>query len=90
MAQFNFTTREDYLTFRADWRARYKVQVQLIRQTKRDLVGAHRSGNWTQASALQSRLHYQRRDANRLMLELAAAKEHKNNLLAAAETALAA
>ena len=71
MTNFTFTTREEYLAYRAAWRASYKAQSQLIRDLRRELKAADSS----EQPRLQSRLHYARVEANRMNLELAAAKK---------------
>lgn len=60
-----FDSRETYLAWRNAWRAEYKQQSQLIRDTKKMIREAHRSGG--EAGPLQSTLHYQRLQANALM-----------------------
>lgn len=80
MAQFTFNSRETYIAYRADWRARYKALTQLIRQNKRDQVANRGNDN----SSNQSALHYLRVRANYMMVELRDAKEFKNQQLAAA------
>ena len=71
---FSFTTRETYIAYRADWRAKYKALSQEIRDLKRTM--ATMKGEDT--SDEQSKLHYLRVRANNMMLELTAAKEFKN------------
>lgn len=71
MTNFTFTTREEYLAYRAAWRASYKAQSQLIRDLRRELKAA----DSLEQPRLQSRLHYARVEANRMNLELAAAKK---------------
>ncbi len=71
MTNFTFTTREEYLAYRAEWRANYKAQSQLIRDKRRELKLAE----WDEQPRLQSRLHYARAQANQMNLELAAAKK---------------
>lgn len=71
MTNMTFTTREEYLAYRAEWRARYKAQSQLIRDLRRELKAADSSEH----PRLQSRLHYARVEANRMNLELAEAKK---------------
>jgi hypothetical protein len=71
MTNFTFTTREEYLAYRAEWRANYKAQSQLIRDMRRDVKLAESD----EQPRLQSRLHYARVKANQMNLELAAAKK---------------
>ena len=80
---FNFDSRETYLAYRDDWRSQYRVISEEIRQTKRDIVTSRSKGFSNNVSSLQSDLHYSRLTANRLMQELEAAKEFKNEQLAA-------
>lgn len=63
----NFTTRDEYLAFRTQWRAEYKAISQEIRDLKRNIREAYRAGNWDSASSLQSTLSYTRRRANQYM-----------------------
>jgi hypothetical protein len=83
---FTFTTREEYLAYRADWRAQYKELTLEIRANKRE----QRENKGNDNSGLQSQLHRLRVRANQLMLERTAATEFKNNQLAAASVATAA
>jgi hypothetical protein len=80
---FTFTTREEYLAYCADWRAKYKALALEIRANKRD------QRTVSDTSTLQSRLHYLRIQANDMMQERAAATEFKNQQIAAL-TAIAA
>ena len=75
---FTFTTRDEYLAYRADWRAKYKALTLEIRANK----AAQRANKGDNAD-LQSALHYLRVRANKMMLERTAATEFKNNQLAA-------
>jgi len=79
MTNFTFTTREEYLAYRADWRARYKAQSEKIRAVKRQLA----SLKGQDTSYVQSSLYLLRRTANEMMVELTEAKEFKNAQLAA-------
>lgn len=85
MAHFTFTDRATWLAFRADWRARYKAQSEEIRLIKREMASRKGLDN----SSLQSNLHYLRRRANQMMVELNEAKEFKAQQFAA-RAALAA
>ena len=80
---FTFSTRDEYLAYRAEWRAKYKVLSEEIRANKREQTANRGNDN----SDLQSRLHYLRVRANKMMLELEAAKEFKNTQLAACQQA---
>jgi hypothetical protein len=75
---FTFTTRDEYLAYRTDWRAKYKALTLEIRANK----AAQRANKGDNAD-LQSALHYLRVRANKMMLERTAATEFKNNQLAA-------
>lgn len=83
MTNFDFNSRETYLAYRADWKVRYRMISEEIRQTKRSIMEAHKAGFENCASGYQSALHYERQTANQLMLELAAAKQFKNDQLVA-------
>ena len=74
---------------RADWRARYSVISEQIRQTKATIREARAKGYTNNVSGLQSDLAYERKQANKLMLELAEAKEFKNAQLAERQQAAA-
>ena len=80
---FTFTTRETYLAYRADWRAKYKVLSQEIRDLKRQMF----TTKGLDVSEEQSKLYYLRVRANKMMLELEAAKEFKNAQLAISQQA---
>ena len=82
---FTFTTRDEYLAYRAEWRAKYRAITLEIRANK-----AAQRANKGDNAELQSALHYLRVRANKLMLERTAATEFKNNQLAAASAAAAA
>lgn len=85
------TDRLSWVAFRADWRARYKLASQDIRDVKR-VVAHHRAkrrefgmeadDHRRMADSHQSGLWRLRRDANALMQELDAAKELKAKTMA--------
>lgn len=77
---YNFTNRDEYLAYRAAWRAQYKALTLEIRANKRE----QRSTSGEATSSLQSKLHYLRIQANRLMMERTGATEFKNQQLASA------
>lgn len=89
MTTFTFNSRETYIAYRADWRARYSVISEQIRQTKRTIVESRSKGFTNNVSGLQSDLASERRQANALMVELAEAKEFKNQQIAALTAAAA-
>ena len=76
--EFNFTTRDEYLAYRTDWRAKYRTLTLEIRANKAKQA-ANKGGD---NSDLQSALHYLRVRANKMMLERTAATEFKNVQLA--------
>lgn len=80
---FDFNSRETYLAYRADWKVRYRVASQDIRDTKAAIREANALGYHNSASGHQSTLVAERKAANELMKELAEAKEFKNQQLAA-------
>jgi len=80
MTQFSFNDRESYLAYRADWRAQYKALTLEIRANKRE----QRSETGEATSSLQSKLHYLRLTARRLMAERTAATKFKNEQMVAA------
>lgn len=89
MTTFSFTTRDEYLAYREDWRSIYRVISEQIRQTKATIREAQSKGFENNVSSLQRELHYERRQANKLMMELEAAKEFKNAQLASRQQAAA-
>lgn len=86
MTTFTFSDRDTWLAYRAEWKAKYRNQSDLIRGIKREL---REEVMQERASNLQSQLHYARIKANELMKELNAAKEFKAQQFAA-KAALAA
>jgi hypothetical protein len=83
MTNFTFDSRETYLAYRQDWKARYKAASDDIRATKKNLQHYYKEGNYDEASYMQSKLHFQRVFANKLMVQLTEAKAFKNEQLAA-------
>lgn len=77
---FTFTTREEYLAYRAEWRAKYKEITLKIRSLKKEHLAEQRAGKGGYAGF---HLRQTRALANQMMLELEAAKEFKNAQLAA-------
>jgi len=77
---FEFNSRETYIAYRADWKARYMKASRNIRALKRDMVENRGGDN----SDHQRNLHYIRITANDLMIELTEAKAFKNEQLRAA------
>lgn len=77
---YNFSDRETYLAYRADWRAQYKALTLAIRANKQE----QRSTSGEATSSLQSKLHYLRLQARRLMVERTGATAYKNKMMAAA------
>jgi hypothetical protein len=73
--EINFTNRETYLAWRANWRAIYKAQSEEIRQNKRDIKAAYANQKFDRASSLQQELCFNRRLATRMMDTLEEAKE---------------
>lgn len=76
---FTFTTREEYLAYRSEWRTKYKEITQRIRSLKKEHLEEQRAGK---GGYVGSRLRQTRREAHQMMLELEAAKEFKNAQLA--------
>lgn len=77
---FEFNSRETYIAYRADWKARYKAISNAIRTNKQ---AQRNSTSNDEVGILQSRLHYMRVDATQMMAELAEAKAFKNEQLRA-------
>lgn len=78
---FTFNSRDTYVAYRADWRARYKKLTLEIRANK---AAQRASKSSDEVAGLQSELHYLRIQANRMMVELCEAKEFKNKQMAEA------
>lgn len=78
---FTFSTRDEYLAYRADWRAKYRALTLEIRANK---AAQRTSKSNDEVASLQSELHYLRVRANKMMLERTAATEFKNQQLASA------
>jgi hypothetical protein len=72
--EINFTNRETYITWRANWRAAYKELSAEIRQGKLALSNAFRS-NDPKAGGIQSELSFNRKMAARMMETRMEAKE---------------
>ena len=73
--EINFTNRETYLAWRANWREIYKEQAEDIRNTKQLITKAYAENNQARASSLQSTLASERKIARRLMETLQEAKQ---------------
>ena len=103
MSTITIADRASWLAYRADWRLRYAKASESVRKTKqtmRDAV-ARRRGGASQAEinkidhsimpSCQADREMHRACARRLMLELDAAKEQRDEILEAAKkTAIAA
>ena len=94
MPSIDFTTRESYVAYRAEWRLQYREASEAVRQAKRDLVAAHAERRAAQTdkererigdeqSSLQYHLHMRRVSARDMMVQLGKAKERKDALMAA-------
>ena len=70
--EINFTNRETYIAWRAQWRTAYKEISETIRSLKKQIATA---GNSEKASNLQRELHFERRLASRMMETRMEAKE---------------
>jgi hypothetical protein len=82
---FTFTTRDEYLAYRAEWRAKYRevtLEIRANKQEQRDNRGGDNAD-------LQAALYRLRVRANKMMSERTAATEFKNNQLAALAAAAA-
>ena len=75
---FTFSTRDEYLAYRANWRKQYREISDRIRANKREQA-ANKGGD---NSLLQMNLHALRGTARNLMKERTAATEFKNAQLA--------
>lgn len=78
---FTFDSRDTYVAYRADWRAKYRALTLEIRANK---AAQRNSKSNDEVAGLQSELHYLRRQANELMKERTAATEFKNQQMAQA------
>jgi len=72
--ELNFTNRETYLAWRANWRAAYKELSAEIRTGRGELANTFRE-NSQKAYGIQSELRSNRILANRMMERLKEAKE---------------
>lgn len=87
MTTFTFTDRASYLAYRAEWKAEYRELSEEIRETRR----AIKTSSGDRRSVLQSEKARLRKQANRMMMSLAAAKEEaQRQYLAAKEQEKAA
>lgn len=69
---FTFETREEYLEYRSEWKSKYMENSEQIRELKRCIKQAQKSGNC--AARLQSQREYLRSVQRNLMFELVQAK----------------
>ena len=69
-----FTTRNEYLAYRADWKNNYKILSQDIRDTREAIKQAYANNNQDRASILQYQKSELRKTARKMMEELADAK----------------
>lgn len=103
MSTITISDRASWLAYRADWRLRYAKASESVRKTKRTMrdAVARRRGGASQAEIneidhsimprCQANREMKRASARRLMLELDAAKEQRDELLKVAKkTAIAA
>lgn len=65
--EMNFSTRETYIAWRANWRSAYSAISTEIRQTKNELANAFRMGDLSKAATLQRDLLANRALATRLL-----------------------
>lgn len=93
--------RISYVAWRTDWRTRYAIASQIVRDAKRDLrrvrsdwrhnvPNANPNSYEYQANSLIERMPWLRRQANILMKERTAATQHRDALITAAAEARSA
>ncbi len=63
----NFTTREEYVAWRAEWRANYKLVSQRIRTARNTIKNMQREDKWQGMWNQCAELVRARRDANELL-----------------------
>lgn len=73
MTIFTFTTRETYLTYRAEWKVKYATASDEIRAAKNAIRAAHREQGYA-SYLLWSKLFTNQKLARELLLELKDAK----------------
>lgn len=72
MSNFSFTTREEYLAWRAEWKADYKLRSQRIRALKKEIKGIARSGAYAGNEQMEREIY--RAEARNALETLAEAK----------------
>ncbi len=82
MSNLEFTNRETYIAWRAQWRANYKQISLEIREGKANLATQFRESDLASART-QRNLLSNRSLANQMMLIRTAATEKKNEIIAA-------
>lgn len=80
---FEFTNRETYLAFRAEWKANYAQLSEEIRSGRRALANAFRESDHTKAYILQRELLINRKIATSMLESLKEAKEKSAEMRAA-------
>ena len=76
----NFTTRQEYLSWKKSWKTIYSRLSDQIRRRKLAVKEAQRAGS-SDARRMQKELRYIRSDANKLMLLLGEAKIRRDRIL---------
>ena len=73
MTTVKFTNKEEYLQYRKEWKAKYKILSYEIRETKKDIREVMRNREY--AGGLQSSLIRQRAEATAMLEELKESKQ---------------
>lgn len=85
MTQFN--SKETYLAYRSEWKAKYKHISQIIRELKQDIREAQRNRQY--AGAMQNDLRAWRETATQMLEELKLAKQEAQRQYLASRGTLA-
>lgn len=85
-----FTTREEYVAWRAEWRANYLLASQRIRTARNNVKNMQREDKWQNIWFQYAELGRARRDANELLELRAASKVEAGRQYAARKEALCA
>lgn len=78
MRNNKFTTKEEYLQYRKEWKAEYKQLSEDIRETKKEILDLQKHKEY--AGALQYHKLCQRKLASDMIKELKLAKAESNRL----------
>lgn len=69
MKKLTFTTRDEYTSWRSDWRSEYAEISAAIRQFRKDLKEAQRKGYVGDVCVCNSHIHTLRQSANAMLAQ---------------------